>query len=89
MTTSFYDVCTDTVILIDCLCLQGALDDEERLTYLGSHLARLPMDPQCGKMVLLSSVFSCLEPVLSVAACLSFKDPYYITLVSTRYNNIA
>ncbi len=61
----------------------NALDDtdgSEILTPLGFHLAQLPMDPQTGKMILLGAIFSCLDPVLSVAASLSFKDAFVIPL---------
>lgn len=46
---------------------------DEQLTHLGFHLSQLPMDPQTGKMILFGAIFSCLDPVLSVAASLSFK----------------
>ena len=49
--------------------------DNEILTPLGYHLAKLPMDPQTGKMILFGAIFSCLDPILSVAASLNFKDP--------------
>lgn len=55
----------------------NAIDDNEMLTPLGYHLARLPMDPRTGKMVLLSSIFSCTDPITSIAASLSFKDAFY------------
>ena len=59
----------------------NALDWEENLTPLGFHLAKLPMDPQTGKMILMGAIFSCLDPILTVAATLSFKDPFVIPLV--------
>jgi len=55
-------------------------NNTENLTPLGYHLAQLPMNPQTGKMVLLAAIFSCLDPVLSVAASLSFKDAFLIPL---------
>ncbi|CAG0879878.1 unnamed protein product [Darwinula stevensoni] len=58
----------------------NALDWEENLTPLGFHLAKLPMDPQTGKMILMGAIFSCLDPILTVAAALSFKDPFVIPL---------
>lgn len=58
----------------------NALDGNERLTPLGFHLARLPMDPRSGKMILFGALFSCLDPVLSIAASLSFKDAFNIPL---------
>jgi len=40
----------------------------EELTPLGRHLASLPVDPKIGKMLLMGAVFSCLDPVLTIAA---------------------
>lgn len=57
-----------------------ALDDDEKLTPLGYHLAKLPIAPQMGKMILFGAIFSCLDPVLSVAASLDFKDPFQMPL---------
>ncbi|KAM7353368.1 ATP-dependent RNA helicase Rhau [Cochliomyia hominivorax] len=54
-----------------------ALDDNDNLTPLGVHLARLPIDPQMGKMILMSALFRCLDPITSAAAGLSFKSPFY------------
>jgi len=56
----------------------------EELTPLGFHLAQLPLDPQTGKMILMGAIFSCLDPVLSVAASLSFKDAFLIPLGKTK-----
>ncbi|XP_068081354.1 ATP-dependent DNA/RNA helicase DHX36 isoform X2 [Anabrus simplex] len=58
----------------------NALDEDENLTPLGYHLARLPLDPQIGKMIIMSAIFSCVDPVFSIAACLSEKDPFYIPM---------
>ncbi|KAH8261901.1 hypothetical protein KR038_004474 [Drosophila bunnanda] len=57
-----------------------ALDSAGTLTPLGMHLAKLPIDPQMGKMILMSALFSCLDPVTSAAAALSFKSPFYAPL---------
>lgn len=67
--------------MFQLLQVLNALDDEENLTPLGFHLAQLPMDPQLGKMILLAALFRCLDPVLSIAASLSFKDPFILPLV--------
>ena len=61
-----------------------ALDLEENLTPLGFHLAHLPMDPQTGKMILLGAIFSCVDPIFSVAASLTFKDAFYIPMGQER-----
>lgn len=60
---------------------QNALDSQEELTPLGVHLARLPVEPHIGKMILFGALFCCLDPVLTIAASLSFKDPFVIPLV--------
>lgn len=65
---------------LDLLNSINAINDQEQLTPLGFHLAQLPMDPQTGKMILLGAIFSCLDPILSVAASLSFKDAFIIPL---------
>ncbi|XP_067002715.2 ATP-dependent DNA/RNA helicase DHX36 isoform X2 [Anabrus simplex] len=65
----------------------NALDDDENLTPLGYHLAQLPLDPQTGKMILMASMFSCVDPVFSVAASLSFKDAFLVPLgMETKVN---
>jgi len=58
----------------------GALDECEYLTPLGFHLAQLPTHPRTGKLILLAAIFGCLEPVVSIAAALTFKDPFVIPL---------
>lgn len=65
---------------IELLKRLNALDEDENLTPLGYHLARLPMNPQLGKMILLGALFGCLDPILTIAATLDFKDPFYIPL---------
>lgn len=51
-------------------------EEEDVLTPLGYHLAYFPLDPQCAKLLILGATFSCLQPALAVAACLTFKDPF-------------
>ncbi|XP_041377673.1 ATP-dependent DNA/RNA helicase DHX36-like isoform X2 [Gigantopelta aegis] len=58
----------------------NALDRDENLLPLGYHLARMPVDPQTGKMILFGAMFCCLDPILTVAASLSFKDAFIIPL---------
>uniref|UniRef100_A0A8C9VBM4 ATP-dependent DNA/RNA helicase DHX36 n=1 Tax=Scleropages formosus TaxID=113540 RepID=A0A8C9VBM4_SCLFO len=58
----------------------NALDHHEELTPLGFHLARLPVEPHIGKMILFGALLGCLDPVLTIAASLSFKDPFFIPL---------
>ncbi|XP_063626042.1 ATP-dependent DNA/RNA helicase DHX36-like [Cydia splendana] len=58
----------------------GALDDEERLTPLGWHLARLPVHPAAGKLLLFGALFGCLDRAASVAAVWGFKDPFNLVV---------
>ena len=60
---------------------QQALDREENLQPMGYHLARMPVEPHTGKMILFGAMFCCLDPILTIAASLSFKDPFTIPLV--------
>ncbi|MEE6501077.1 hypothetical protein FKM82_004056 [Ascaphus truei] len=67
-------------LAINHLMELNALDRREELTPLGFHLARLPVEPHIGKMILFGALFCCLDPVLTIAASLSFKDPFVIPL---------
>lgn len=69
------------------MILQNALDGNEELTPLGYHLAALPVSPRIGKMILFGAIFSCLDPVLTVASVLGFKDPFVFPLVSSNDSN--
>jgi len=68
---------TDGIRLLDEL---GALeprpaDEPQRLTPVGRRLARLPVDPRFGAMVLEAGDNGCLREVLIIAAGLSIQDP--------------
>ena len=51
-----------------------ALDDG-RLTRTGKRLARLPIDPRLGRMILEAERLGCVRDVLVIAAALSLQDP--------------
>ena len=53
-----------------------ALDKDESLTPLGRYLSALPLAPSIGKMVVLASIFRCLDPILILAAASSAKSPF-------------
>lgn len=61
---------------IDALVDVRALTAAEELTPLGIQLARLPLDVFLGKLVLLGTVFKCLDMAITVAAILSSKSPF-------------
>ncbi|XP_033644979.1 ATP-dependent DNA/RNA helicase DHX36-like [Asterias rubens] len=67
-------------LALESLTRMNALDENEQLTPLGYHLARLPVAPSIGRMILFGAMFCCLDPVLTIAASLSFKDPFVIPL---------
>ncbi|WP_084653148.1 ATP-dependent RNA helicase HrpA [Nocardioides insulae] len=46
-----------------------------RLTGLGRRLARLPVDPRLGRMILEAERLGCVRDVLVIAAALSLQDP--------------
>ena len=56
----------------------GALDSHENLTSLGRHLAALPLPPALGKMLLYGVLYNCLDPVLTVACCMAYRDPWVL-----------
>lgn len=58
----------------------GALDDQEELTPLGRHLCTLPLDPNIGKMLLMGAFFKCLNPALTIAAALTYRNPFVLPL---------
>jgi len=53
----------------------GALGEERELTPLGARLARFPVDPRVGRMILASAELGCLPEMLVVAAALNIQDP--------------
>ncbi len=53
----------------------GAVEDENRLTDVGRELARLPLDPRVGRMLIAARAEGCLEQLLVIAAALSVQDP--------------
>ncbi len=53
----------------------GAVDELNQLTELGAQLARLPVDPRIGRMLLAANERRCLREVLILASALSVPDP--------------
>uniref|UniRef100_Q47AH6 ATP-dependent helicase HrpA n=1 Tax=Dechloromonas aromatica (strain RCB) TaxID=159087 RepID=Q47AH6_DECAR len=53
----------------------GGLDDDNRLTKVGDALAKLPLDPRIGRMLVAARDLGCLKEVLIIAAGLSTQDP--------------
>lgn len=53
----------------------GAFDSGGALTELGRRLARLPLDPRIGRMILQADAEGCVDEILVLAAALSIPDP--------------
>ena len=52
----------------------GAVDDAKELTPMGAELAKLPLDPRVGRMILEARSRGALEEVLVIASALSVQD---------------
>lgn len=64
-----------SIKFLQCL---GALDQNEGLTLLGSHLAEMPVDAKYAKMLIYGIVLKCLNPVLSIVSILSVGDQIFV-----------
>ncbi|MDK9714902.1 MAG: ATP-dependent RNA helicase HrpA [Sulfuritalea sp.] len=54
----------------------GAIDETTKeLTQVGFELAKLPLDPKIGRMILAAREHNCLREVLVIAAALGTQDP--------------
>ena len=53
----------------------GRGSEGRRLTRLGRRLARLPIDPRLGRMILEAERLGCVREILVIAAALSLQDP--------------
>jgi ATP-dependent RNA helicase HrpA len=62
----------DGVLLLQEL---GAFDRDGAITDVGRRLARLPVDPRLGRMILAADAEGCVREVLVIAAALSIPDP--------------
>jgi len=60
---------------VDLLAKMGAIDGDE-LTALGRHLAMIPADLRCGKLMVYGAMFGCLEACLIIAAILTVRSPF-------------
>ncbi|KAI0691979.1 P-loop containing nucleoside triphosphate hydrolase protein [Cytidiella melzeri] len=61
----------------------GAITEDGELTPMGQHLSTLPVDLRLGKMLIFATIFRCLGPILTVAACLSSK-PLFVSPLDKR-----
>jgi len=53
----------------------GAVDARRQITDTGLQLAKLPLDPRVGRMILAAKREHCLKEILIIASVLSIQDP--------------
>ncbi len=53
----------------------GAVDKTRQVTRIGRQIARLPVDPRIGRMLLTAAHTHCLNELLIIGAALSIQDP--------------
>jgi ATP-dependent helicase HrpA len=53
----------------------GAIEEDGKLTKLGKIMARLPVDPRIGRMIIAAHDEGCVHDVLIIASALSVQDP--------------
>ena len=53
----------------------GAVDSKRQITEVGLQLAKLPLDPRIGRMILAAKRENCLSEILIIASVLSMQDP--------------
>jgi ATP-dependent RNA helicase A len=73
------DAVTEAIIQ---LTEMDALDVGEELTPLGKILARLPIEPRLGKMIIMGCIFFVGDAVCTIAAATTFTEPF---VNETRY----
>ncbi|XP_035744375.1 3'-5' RNA helicase YTHDC2 isoform X1 [Egretta garzetta] len=61
-----------------------AMHPWEDLTELGYHLTELPVEPHLGKMVLCAAVLKCLDPILTIACTLAYRDPFVLPTLASQ-----
>ena len=64
------------------LTMVGALDTQKELTPLGKILLQLPVGVQVGRLMVLGTLFKCLDHALTLAAILINRDPPVIKVSS-------
>ncbi|XP_071948324.1 ATP-dependent RNA helicase DHX30-like [Antedon mediterranea] len=71
---------------IEVLVEMNILDQNECLTPLGNKVSQISTDPKLAKALVYGSIFRCLNPVISIVAGLSAREPMKETL--TNQNKI-
>jgi HrpA-like RNA helicase len=56
-----------------------AFDEREELTPLGWQLSKLPLSPTLGKALIYACFFRCIDPILTIIASMTLRDPFDIS----------
>ena len=67
----------------------GAIDDRNELTQSGRELAKLPVDPRIGRMILAAQNENCLKEMLIIASALATQDPRLRPIDSAKLADIS
>ena len=60
------------------LKILGVFREDESVTELGKHLVDIPLDVQLGKCLLYGVFLKCYDPILTICAYHSVKDPFIL-----------
>ncbi|CAH1795075.1 unnamed protein product [Owenia fusiformis] len=67
----------DAVIEAEALLREmRALDRNDELTSLGKLLAKMPIEPRLGKMIIYGCIFYCGDAMCTIAASTTFQEPF-------------
>jgi len=64
-------------------------DGQESLTAMGKHIAKLPVHVRLAKMLILGSIFKCLDPILTIVSALTCKTPFVTNTVDSSAKTTA
>ena len=86
---SLIQACTH-LMEVEAIRVVDGTDGEQlyRLTPLGYHLSRLPMDAKVGKMLIIGCVLGCLDNALTIAAALSCTKSCFLSVGGGHNRNI-
>ena len=65
----------DELVFLEAMTIEKNSKKEE-LTALGVHLSTLPVDCRIGKLILLGAMFGVTDDALTIAATLSYRNPF-------------
>lgn len=54
----------------------GLLNEASQRTPLGEHVSHLPVDVRIGKLLIMSTIFGVVDPIVTIAAALTEKSPF-------------